>query len=289
MVDTNQLPLHQTACCAVDDVSVDLPVAINRSCRFVAVRRFLTREILVLYMNMEGVRLLFRCTQLTPQIFSVHPEPQLVDVCCVVPHSVVDIVVRDTGSRAEGNLSAEVGKEVEPVVVVMLRYGQFAVQHHPVDKVGELAQSAADAFRGLAFGDGESLLVAFPPRCSSDAFPYGERLAGTDYQSVDVLDSQREIGRLVLLQHHIDIAEPSADERVMLIDEDGQRRFRSLAGKGRPLQEVLHVSLRDFLLDRQPIGEGRQLTKQFSLHDSYIYDAKIANPLHLRFVFTIIL
>ena len=256
MVNANQLSLHQTACCTVDDVSIDLPVAVDYSFRCIASRRLLAREVLVLYMNVEGMRLLFRCTQLSTQILSIHPKPQLVDVCCVVPHSVVDIVVRDAGSRAEGNLSAEVGKEVQPVVVVMLSYGQFAVQHHPVNEVGELAQSAADAFRGLAFGDGESLLVAFPPRCSSDAFPYGERLAGTDYQSVDVPDGQRKIGSLVLLQHHIDIAEPSADERVMLIDEDGQRRFHSLAGKGRPLQEVLHVSLRDFLLDRQSIGEG---------------------------------
>ena len=53
----------------------------------------------------------------------------------VVPEPVVDVVVRYAGTRAERYLTAKVGKQVQPVVVVMLGDGQLAVQYKPVNQV----------------------------------------------------------------------------------------------------------------------------------------------------------
>ena len=78
-------------------------------------------------MDVEGVGLLLRSPQFATQVFVVRPEAQLIGVSGVVAEAVVDVVVRDAGARAEGNLASEVGKEVQTVVVMVLGDGQLAV------------------------------------------------------------------------------------------------------------------------------------------------------------------
>ena len=52
----------------------------------------------------------------------------------------------------------------------------------------------------------------------------------------------------------------------MTIDDYRQRLLRPLLSELRLMQHILYVALQDFLLHRQPIGEGRDLAKQFPLH-----------------------
>ena len=249
MVGADELAVETLAGGAVDDVAIDLAVAIDHT--------VLAREVFVLGMDVEGVGLLLRGPQFAAQVFVVRPEAELIGVRGVVAEAVVDVVVRDAGAGAEGNLAAEVGEEVESVVVMVLGDGQFAVQHEPVDEVRQLAHAAADALRGFALGDGQSLLVALALGGAPDETPDGERLAGTNHQSVDVLHRQSQVRRLVLLQLHVHIAQSPTDERVVAIDHHGQRLLRPLLGELRLPQHVLNVALQDFLLHRQPIGEGR--------------------------------
>ena len=89
---------------------------------------------------------------------------------------------------------------------MMLCDGQFAVQYEPVDEVRQLAHAAADTLRGLALGDGQSLLVPLLLGSPSNEFPNGECLAGMNHQSVDVFHRQSQIRCLVLLQLHVDVA-----------------------------------------------------------------------------------
>ena len=96
-------------------------------------------------MDVEGVGLLVRGPQLATKVFVICPKVELIGVLCVVAETVVDIVVRNAGACAEGNLAAEVGKEVEPVVVMVLRDSQLTVQYEPMDEVRQLAQAAANA------------------------------------------------------------------------------------------------------------------------------------------------
>ena len=119
MVGADELAFETMAGCAVDDVAIDFAVAIDYT--------VLTREILVLGMDMEGVGLLLRGPQFAAQVFVVRPYSELIGIPGVVTETVVDVVVRDAGASSEGYLATEVWKEVESVVVVMLRDGQFAV------------------------------------------------------------------------------------------------------------------------------------------------------------------
>ena len=204
MVGADELTFQALSGYAVDDVAIDLAVAIDHT--------ILTREELILGMDMEGMGLLLRGPQFAAQVLFVRPESELIGVSGIIAETVVDIVVRDAGAGAERNLAAEVGKEIESVVVMVLRDGQLAMQHEPVYQVRQLAHAAADALRGLALGDGQSLLVAPALGSASDEFPYGECFAGMNHQSVDMLHCQGQVRRLVLLQLHIDVAQSPTDQ-----------------------------------------------------------------------------
>ena len=119
MVSADELAFETAAGDSVDDVPIDLSVAIDHST--------LSGEELVLGMYVEGVGLLLHGSQFAAQVFVVCPESELIGISGVVTEAVVDVVVGDAGSCPKGNLASEVWEEVESVVVVMLRDGQFAM------------------------------------------------------------------------------------------------------------------------------------------------------------------
>ena len=96
-------------------------------------------------MYVEGVWLLVRSPQFATKVFVICPKAELICISGVVAETVVDVVVRDAGASAERNLAAEVGKEVEAVVVMVFRDGQITVQYEPMDEVRQLAHAAANA------------------------------------------------------------------------------------------------------------------------------------------------
>ena len=59
-------------------------------------------------MNMKSVRLRFYGTEFATQIFIVSTQSELVGVGRLVLNTVVDVVVRNAGTCAEGNLTAKV-------------------------------------------------------------------------------------------------------------------------------------------------------------------------------------
>ena len=81
------------------------------------------REVFVLGMDMEGMGLLLHGSQFAAQVFIVCPKSELICISGVIAETVVDIVVRDAGTRAEGNLAAIVGEQVESIVVMVLGDG----------------------------------------------------------------------------------------------------------------------------------------------------------------------
>ena len=129
-----------------------------------------------------------------------------------------------------------------------------------------MTHAAADALRGFALGNGESLLVALPLGGTSDEFPDRECLAGANHQSVDVFHRKCQVRCFVLLQLHVDVAQSPTNQRIVAIDHHGQRLRRPFSGELRLPQQVLNVALQDFLLHRQTISEGRYFAKQFSFH-----------------------
>ena len=104
MVGADELAFETLAGYTVDDVAIDLAVTIDHT--------VLAREMFVLAMNVEGVWLLLCGPQFAAQVFVVRPESELIGVLRVVAEPIVDVVVRDTGAGAEGNLATEVGEEV---------------------------------------------------------------------------------------------------------------------------------------------------------------------------------
>lgn len=225
---------------AVDGIAEHLTVAIDDA--------LLAREELVLGMDMIGVRQRRSGTKFAIEVLALNTKAQLVSPVGIVAHTIVDIVVRDAGACTEGYLTTEIGEEVEPVVVVMFNDGEIAMEHHPVDEVRELAQAAPNALRGLSLGNGESLFIAFLGCGAPNLTPHGEGLTRADDESVDMLDSQGEVGGLVFLQLHIDIAQATTDEGVVAIDDHGERIGGALMGEGDMGEEILEVALQDLLL-----------------------------------------
>ena len=104
MVGADELALKMLACYSVYDVTIDLTVPVDDA--------ILAREVFVFSMNMKSMRLKFRGTEFTTQIFVISIHPELVGVGRLVLNAVVDLVVGNAGACAEGNLTAEVREEV---------------------------------------------------------------------------------------------------------------------------------------------------------------------------------
>ena len=212
-------------------------------------------------MNVEGVRQLFDSTEFAAKIFVIDMKPQLIGVGGFILHPVVDVVVGDAGACTEWDLAAMIGKEVKGIVMMMFRDGEVAVEHHPVDEVGELAHAASNALAGLSVRDGESFLISSALGGATDEVPYGEGLSGMNEQSVDVLDCQSEVDRLVFLQLHIHIAQTATYERVVAIDDHRKRVLGAFLGKADTFEHVLDMTLQDFLLHGQTISEWRDFAE----------------------------
>lgn len=212
-------------------------------------------------MNVEGVRQLFDRTKFATEIFVINMKPQLIGVGGFILHPVVDVVVGDAGACTEWDLAAMIGKEVKGIVMMMFRDGEVAMEHHPVDEVGELAHAASDALAGLSMRDGESFLIASALCGAPDEFPYGEGLSWMDEQSVDVLDCQSEVDRLVFLQLHIHIAQTATDERIVAIDDHRERVLCAFLSKADTVEHVLDMTLQDFLLRGQTVSEWRDFAE----------------------------
>lgn len=253
MVGADELAVEAFTAGAVDGVAIDLSVAINHA--------VLTGEVFPFGMDVEGVWELFDGTEFAAEVFFIDLEPKLVGVASVVLDPIIDVVVGDAGARAERNLTSMIGEEVESIMVMVFGDGQVAVEHHPVDEVGELAHAASDAFGWFSVGDGESLLITLAFSGATNQFPYREGFPWTNQQSVNMLHSQCEVDRLVLLQLHINIAQSATDEGVVAIDDHGQRVLGALMGKTCLMKRVLQVTLQDLLLCRQSIGERTDLAK----------------------------
>jgi len=214
VVGADDLAVETAACDGVDDVPIDLAVAIDDP--------VFAGEALVLDVDVEGVGLGVSRAEFAAQVFVIHPKPELVGVVRIVPHPIIEVVVRDAGTGAEWDLPTEVGEKVQTIVVMVLRDGQLAVQHHPVDQVRQLAHSASDSLRRLPLRDGKTFFVALPLSGTADALPDGEGLAGTNQQPVNVFHGQGQIGGLVLLQLHVDIAQSATDKGVVPVNEHRQ-------------------------------------------------------------------
>ena len=96
--------------------------------------------------------------------------------------------------------------------------------------------------------------------------PEGERLAGTDQDSVNARRGKREIDRLVVLQNRVDLAERAADERIMPANQRGQRRALAHCGKALTGDSVAQRAQRAVFSNRNTVGERRQLTEKLSMY-----------------------
>ena len=121
------MALQTLACLPVNDVTIYFTVSIDHA--------VLTRKVLVLGMDVEGVGLLLFGVQFAAEIFVVHPKPELIGVGGIVSDAVVDVVVGYAGACSERNLTAEIGKQIQSVVVVVLCNGQLTMQYKPVNQV----------------------------------------------------------------------------------------------------------------------------------------------------------
>ena len=247
MVDADGLAGNALPCPAVDDIP-DYPSVPVHSV-------LLLGEVLALHADMEGMGLALHGAQLAIQVFAINPDAQLIGVLGVVLDTIVHVVVRDTRARTKRYLTTEIREEVHPVVVMMLCNGELAMEHHPMDKVGQLAQTASDAFRWFALGDGQPNPEASPSGSPTYEFPDGERLTRTNQHTINTGSCQSKVDRLILLKLHIHITESAPYQGVVPIDQDGQHLARLLPCKTNPCKAVPNTPLQYLLLHREAIGE----------------------------------
>lgn len=107
----------------------------------------LTDETVLLRLYIVLVLLRSVRTKLSHKALAVGMYKQLIGQIGVIAHTIVEIVVHNGRTCSERHLSAEIGEQIVSVVMVMLRYSQLGMQHHPVYEVGKLAQTAAYTLR----------------------------------------------------------------------------------------------------------------------------------------------
>ena len=253
VVGADKMAIKMLACHPVYDIAIDLAVSVYDTT--------LAREVFVFGMNMKSVRLMFHGTEFATQILIIHIKTQLISVGGFILHPIVNIIIGDAGACAKRDLTAMIGEKIQCIMMMMFRDGEVAVEHHPVDEVGELAHAASDALAGFSMRDGESFLIASALCGAPDEFPYGEGLSGMNEQSVDVLDCQSEVDRLVFLQLHVHIAQTATDERIVAIDDHRERVLGAFLSKADTVEHVLDMTLQDFLLRGQTVSEWRDFAE----------------------------
>ena len=79
----------------------------------------------------------------TEQVSIICAGGQLKGHICVIAETIIKIIVEDGSAYTERHLPAEVRKQIQIVMVVMLNNGQWSMQNHPVNQIGKLAHSSA--------------------------------------------------------------------------------------------------------------------------------------------------
>lgn len=127
-------------------------------------------------------------------------DEQLVGVVRIVAEAVIQIVIGNAGACAERHAALAVGKEVAPLVVVVLGDGEVGMQHQPVNEVGKLAHAAAYGLGGLAVFNVEPRLIALGGGVSPHEPPERKGFPRADEDAAHLRCRQCQIVRLVELQ-----------------------------------------------------------------------------------------
>lgn len=135
------ITLQTFACILVYDLPFNYTISINYP--------IFSGKILITGMDMIRMRQRFHCAQLTMQIFSIRICQQLISILAVIAETIIKVVIYYARSSTERYLPVIIGKEIKPVMMVMLHYRQVRMQHHPMYEIGELAQTPPMPLDGI--------------------------------------------------------------------------------------------------------------------------------------------
>ena len=203
---------------------------------------------------------------LTAQMRIRRPDEKLERRPRRVLKAVIQIVVGNGRADPERDLSAAVGEQIKPIMMMVLHYTQRRMEHQPVQQVGELAQPAADALRRLPPFDHEPFAVALPHRGRSHEPPERKDFARPDEHARHFRRGKPQIDGLVFLEPHVHVAEPPPDERGMAICQYRKRLFPPRPGKGAGAAQILQMPEHNALPARKLVCKRAQITKQLTRH-----------------------
>ena len=142
----------------------------------VVVTVLLPSEVVILLHDTPAVREGVPRPQLTAQVVFLLPDEQLHRGIGIIAKAVIYIFIKDAGACAERHPPPAIRKQGVGVVM-KLGDGQGAVQHHPMNEIGHLAQPAAGIGTQAPGADGKPRQIAFFRRCSAYGMPKGKGLA----------------------------------------------------------------------------------------------------------------
>lgn len=155
---------------------------------------------------------------------------QLIGIGRIVPQPQVTIRV-DTGCAAAERLHTVCVRKNIKAVPVALGNRERRVERHPVNQIGELAQSAADSRMESPTEKHQPRKVSFSRGGLADEPPKGEGFARSYENTVQLCSGKAEIGNLVDLKLHIHIAQLPQERRGVCRVKMGKRCLIAIAGK----------------------------------------------------------
>lgn len=166
----------------------------------------------------------------------------------------------------KGSCLPAVGEQINPIMMVVLHDTQRGMEHQPVQQVGELAQSAADALRRLPTLDHEPFAVALPRRGRSHEPPERKTSPGLMSTPDTFGAASRKLTALFSWSRMSTLPSRRRMSEAWAVCQYRKRLFPPRPGKGAGAAQILQMPERNALPARKLVCKRAQITKQLTRH-----------------------
>lgn len=175
----------------------------------------------------------------------------------------VSIVVEDPSAAAERQDPLLVREGVEAVMMTFCDLKR-TMKSHPVEEISELAEPTTNPSSHLSSRKLEAFDISAPGNRRADTFPERERLSRPNVQAVDCGRSYCEIDDLVVLESGVAVSQSPTEQRLMLLDGEGEGRIVLMTSEVHPSEEIGEMTCHSQLSDSS-VKENRMNLRETPL------------------------